>query len=363
MLAVSRSTKAGLRAAVLGAMACVLVLAALWKPTTNWSAGLAASKLETALLELRFPFHTISTKAKRAVLQARVEPFRVGQDAHLVYARGRAVTLWIDGNDVYRLIKPSPAPLVWSSLYRLWIGGRPDKPVVPTLIRRVAFFDRALDEDEVRRLAAAGPSAAIPPGLDPALVLDFVGASRGRLARPELVLPPDARAGPPGLALQTAPAHTQAALGDLVGLIRREQAFSVEIWWQPAAPLDVEDFPLLILGGEDGRRNLQIEAEPDELTVFVRAGYPALSRVADLLLNIAAFVPLGLVLLWGRTSLRSVGLAFAFGLALSLLIELTQVFRIDRISSLLDLAANSAGAALGGLIAVRWRRALDLLRR
>jgi len=74
----------------------------------------------------------------------------------------------------------------------------------------------------------------------------------------------------------------------------------------------------------------------------------------DGLLNVLFFVPVGLLVAW-RRGWRGVGLALGVGLLLSLGIEIAQAYIPGRDSSLLDVAANSLGAAIGGLLSA-WRR-------
>jgi hypothetical protein len=83
---------------------------------------------------------------------------------------------------------------------------------------------------------------------------------------------------------------------------------------------------------------------------------------SDLALNVAGFVPFGLLvclrLLLTRSSSRWVCIigASAMGFAVSLAIEVPQVWLPGRDSSLLDLVANTAGTGLGSLAAFHaWR--------
>ncbi|RPJ76779.1 MAG: VanZ family protein [Desulfobacteraceae bacterium] len=82
---------------------------------------------------------------------------------------------------------------------------------------------------------------------------------------------------------------------------------------------------------------------------------------SDLAVNIAGFVPFGFLvclrlLLGGRCPLRAgILIAVAAGVAVSLVIETTQVWLPGRDSSLLDLGANALGAALGALLCAAWR--------
>jgi hypothetical protein len=72
-------------------------------------------------------------------------------------------------------------------------------------------------------------------------------------------------------------------------------------------------------------------------------------NLPDLVLNLAGFVPLGMLIAWRRGP-RGVLLAVACGLTLSLTIELLQTWIPGRHSSLVDLVCNALGALLGGLI-------------
>jgi hypothetical protein len=85
--------------------------------------------------------------------------------------------------------------------------------------------------------------------------------------------------------------------------------------------------------------------------------------LADLLANIPFFTPLGAAL--GRAGLR-LGPAVAAGLGLSTAIELAQLAIPGRFSSLADVAANTAGTALGVLLlraVPRWLLLRGLSRR
>lgn len=85
----------------------------------------------------------------------------------------------------------------------------------------------------------------------------------------------------------------------------------------------------------------------------------------DLAVNLAGFMPFGFLvcLRWlvaGRLSARScIFFALAAGFAVSLGIEIAQVWLPGRDSSLLDLGANSAGAWIGGSACVKAKRFLE----
>jgi len=92
---------------------------------------------------------------------------------------------------------------------------------------------------------------------------------------------------------------------------------------------------------------------------------------ADLVINVLAYLPFGLfVALVPRRATRGArtALAFASGLTLSFLLETLQMFEPPRDASLVDLAANTLGALLGGAAgaslvrAERIRRALTAAR-
>ena len=76
--------------------------------------------------------------------------------------------------------------------------------------------------------------------------------------------------------------------------------------------------------------------------------------LVDVLLNVLLFVPLGVAL--RRTGMRLL-LVVGGGFAISLAIELLQLALIaGRDASVSDLITNTAGAALGAVLADRWRR-------
>jgi VanZ family protein len=81
----------------------------------------------------------------------------------------------------------------------------------------------------------------------------------------------------------------------------------------------------------------------------------------DLAVNVAAFLPLG----WGlrrsgrRLGLTPAGTMIAAGVGtamLSLTMETVQYFLSDRYSSIVDVAANTAGGIIGSVLAGRWER-------
>lgn len=94
----------------------------------------------------------------------------------------------------------------------------------------------------------------------------------------------------------------------------------------------------------------------------------------DVLINIVGFLPFGAllcVLVFRRHNdggqaaapggaTRAVLIAVFTGFAVSLVIELTQAWLPGRHSSLIDLALNTAGTALGALFALRWTKRLTV---
>jgi hypothetical protein len=84
---------------------------------------------------------------------------------------------------------------------------------------------------------------------------------------------------------------------------------------------------------------------------------------SDVTLNLLGFVPFGFMvclrlLMRGKPSPRScLFLAIAVGFAVSLAIELTQIWLPGRDSSLLDLTTNTMGSAIGGAMAYHLGRA------
>ncbi|HYK15147.1 MAG TPA: VanZ family protein [Burkholderiales bacterium] len=92
---------------------------------------------------------------------------------------------------------------------------------------------------------------------------------------------------------------------------------------------------------------------PPEVFAFLTAPWPRYITASDIALNVAAYLPLGVMLFYALRPPLSA--AFAFILAtllailLSLLLESVQMFLPIRIASNVDLISNGAGAALGAL--------------
>ncbi len=94
---------------------------------------------------------------------------------------------------------------------------------------------------------------------------------------------------------------------------------------------------------------------PQEILHFLSAAWPRFITLQDVMVNVAAYVPLGLLLSigWGARHGPARGaLAAAFAAAaLSLAMEAVQMFLPSRIASNVDLLANSLGALLGAMAA------------
>ncbi|MGQ0750572.1 MAG: VanZ family protein [Betaproteobacteria bacterium] len=92
-----------------------------------------------------------------------------------------------------------------------------------------------------------------------------------------------------------------------------------------------------------------------EVLHFVTAPWPQYVTMGDLLINTAAYIPLGFLLAVAlsrrRTAARAVFLAAALGALVSLTMEAAQMFLPKRISSNVDLLTNGAGALIGAMAA------------
>lgn len=95
--------------------------------------------------------------------------------------------------------------------------------------------------------------------------------------------------------------------------------------------------------------------DPRPLRLRATRVRPLVSR-SDMAVNLAGFVPVGLVLVWALrrwTALDEISLfwlAIFVGFSLSLTIETTQAFLPSRVSTAGDLALNTAGSAVGALL-------------
>ena len=96
----------------------------------------------------------------------------------------------------------------------------------------------------------------------------------------------------------------------------------------------------------------------DDATRFLFGGWPSYIVASDVVLNILAYMPLGLLLtlLWmGRVPRWvAVVLSVAAGMLLSLSIEFAQAYLATRISSSVDVLTNSIGALWGAVAARVW---------
>lgn len=95
---------------------------------------------------------------------------------------------------------------------------------------------------------------------------------------------------------------------------------------------------------------------PPEVFRFLTAPWPRYVTLDDVLINIAAYVPLGFLFafaLRSRFTVRvSVVLAALWGAAFSLAMEAAQMFLPSRIAANLDILTNGAGALFGAMSAL-----------
>lgn len=94
-----------------------------------------------------------------------------------------------------------------------------------------------------------------------------------------------------------------------------------------------------------------------EMFAFLREPWPRYVGVFDIVFNVLAYVPLGLLvtaaLLPGVRPAPAALAGVAVGFALSFALECAQGYLPGRIANNLDLAANTLGAAVGALLAAR----------
>lgn len=94
---------------------------------------------------------------------------------------------------------------------------------------------------------------------------------------------------------------------------------------------------------------------PAEVFYFVTAPWPKYVTMGDLVINAAAYIPLGFLLALAlsrrRAAARAAFLAAAIGALLSLTMETVQMFLPQRIASNVDLLTNSTGALIGAMAA------------
>ena len=108
---------------------------------------------------------------------------------------------------------------------------------------------------------------------------------------------------------------------------------------------------------------------PAEVLAFLTAPWPRYVTASDIALNVAAYLPLGAMLVFMLRPPLAAVIACVFATllaaALSLTLESTQMFLPTRISSNVDLLSNSAGAAagaLGAMLLTLWNNPLTTLR-
>ncbi|MDR2015283.1 MAG: VanZ family protein [Azoarcus sp.] len=95
---------------------------------------------------------------------------------------------------------------------------------------------------------------------------------------------------------------------------------------------------------------------------YLIAPWPKYFEPGEIVINLIGYMPLGLVVVpalpqhW--TWKRKVAATVLFGMLLSFCMETVQNFLPTRVSSNVDLAANSFGALLGALLGARWGKAI-----
>ena len=96
----------------------------------------------------------------------------------------------------------------------------------------------------------------------------------------------------------------------------------------------------------------------DEATRFLFAGWPPYIMASDVVINVLAYVPLGLLLTlvcMGRMPRwAAVVLGVTIAMLLSIAIEFTQAYLPARVSSNVDVLTNSIGALWGAVAARAW---------
>jgi VanZ family protein len=95
---------------------------------------------------------------------------------------------------------------------------------------------------------------------------------------------------------------------------------------------------------------------------YLTAPWPKYYEPGEIIINVIGYMPLGLVIVpalsrrW--TWKRKVAVTVLFGILFSFCIETIQNFLPTRVSSNVDLGANSLGTLLGALIGARWGEAI-----
>jgi len=112
---------------------------------------------------------------------------------------------------------------------------------------------------------------------------------------------------------------------------------------------------LLVLGYASLRPFRAWRWPPEEILYFLSAPWPRFITLQDVAVNIAAYVPLGLLLSIGcgarYGAARGAAAATLIAVAFSVTMEVAQMFLPARIASNVDLLANSLGALLGAMAA------------
>jgi VanZ family protein len=108
---------------------------------------------------------------------------------------------------------------------------------------------------------------------------------------------------------------------------------------------------------------------PAEVLGFLTAPWPRYITATDIILNVAAYLPLGAMLFFTLRPPLAAAIAMIIATllaaALSLALESVQMFLPTRIASNIDLLSNSAGAAagaLGAMLLTVWNNPLATLR-
>ncbi len=217
---------------------------------------------------------------------------------------GERLLLYKDGmlRRARRTAPLTPGP--WEGTYPLVVGSEGNgKSPWKGSVERIAIFDRLLSRQEIS--TSAGPDGA--GGLDPLIHYDLTGAPRTR-TRHAMEMKDSGR--PPAADLFV-PARFAP--------FQRTYLGSVSLKW------------------EDLRHEWD-----------------------DILLNIAVFIPLGVILFgflfrWGVRPGLALALAVMAGFLLSLSVELLQAWLPTRNSSLMDVITNTLGTAVGAGIGTRLR--------
>ena len=85
---------------------------------------------------------------------------------------------------------------------------------------------------------------------------------------------------------------------------------------------------------------------------------PTLVKPADVVRNVAVYIPFGVLgmLVLDRRDGRGVLRVMAIALIFSLAVEALQLYTVDRVASLTDIASAVAGSCIGASATAWWRR-------